>query len=86
MSSVQQKGKFSSLIIFSQSYEKLFLIDNKMLQAAAIARAYAAGQETPDCDPRKQADRENEGRLSGEQFTIVETPVFLINPRFLPKK
>ncbi|CAF1334609.1 unnamed protein product [Rotaria sordida] len=60
--------------------------DTKTVQAAVIANAHISGQETPDSDPRKRADRENEGRLSGDQFTIAETPVFHINPTVGTKK
>ncbi|CAF0739722.1 unnamed protein product [Rotaria sp. Silwood1] len=60
--------------------------DKKIVQAAAIANAHRSGQDTPDTDPRKQADRENEGRLSGDQFTIAETPAFHIYPTAGTKK
>ena len=38
-----------------------------------------AGVETPENDPHKKADRENIGWLSGDQFTISETPVAHMN-------
>ncbi|CAF1592373.1 unnamed protein product [Rotaria sp. Silwood1] len=47
--------------------------------AAAIAEAHIAHRETPDDDPMKKADRENEGWLSGDQFTITETPIAHLN-------
>ena len=47
--------------------------------AAAIAESHITGQEPPDYDPHKKADRENQGWLSGDQFTIAETPVAHIN-------
>ena len=50
-----------------------------MVQAAAIAKAHITGEETPYDDPHKKADRENQGWLSGDQFTISETPVAHIN-------
>ncbi|CAF1387959.1 unnamed protein product [Rotaria magnacalcarata] len=53
--------------------------EEKMLIAAEIAEARITGQETPDFDPRKKADAENEGWLSGDQFTISETPVAHLN-------
>ena len=55
------------------------LIDNKTELAAAIAEAHIAGRDTPENDPRKKADRENQGWLSGDQFTIAETPVAHLN-------
>ncbi|CAF1092701.1 unnamed protein product [Rotaria sordida] len=48
---------------------------NKTILAADIADAKIAGVETPAGDPRKKADAENQGWLSGDQFTIKETPV-----------
>ncbi|CAF0964717.1 unnamed protein product [Rotaria sordida] len=48
---------------------------DKTIKAAEIARAEIAGKETPACDPRKKADAENQGQLSGDQTTIAETPV-----------
>ena len=57
---------------------ELLLIDKTAL-AAALAEAHIAGRETPDNDPRKKADRENQGWLSGDQFTIAETPVAHLN-------
>ncbi|CAF3139004.1 unnamed protein product [Rotaria sp. Silwood2] len=58
----------------------------KTEQAAAIANANRIGQETPDSDPRKKADRENQGHLSGSQFTIAETPVFHVSATVGTKK
>ncbi|CAF4173026.1 unnamed protein product, partial [Rotaria sordida] len=52
---------------------------DKTAQAADIANAHRTGQETSDNDPRKKADGENQGWLSGDQFTIAETPVAHIN-------
>lgn len=52
---------------------------NKTVLAADIAEAHITGQETPENDPRKKADRENQGWLSGDQFTIAETPVAPLN-------
>ncbi|CAF2434083.1 unnamed protein product [Rotaria sp. Silwood2] len=49
--------------------------NDKTARAAEIARAEIAGKETPASDPRKQADAENRGQLSGDQSTIRETPV-----------
>ncbi len=56
-----------------------FFIDDKTIRAALIAEAHITGQETPDFDPHKKADRENRGFLSGDQFTISETPVAHLN-------
>ncbi|CAF2663765.1 unnamed protein product [Rotaria sp. Silwood2] len=53
--------------------------DDKTALAAAIAEAHRTGDDTLDIDPRKKADRENQGWLSGDQFTIAETPVAHIN-------
>ncbi|CAF1037965.1 unnamed protein product [Rotaria sp. Silwood1] len=50
-------------------------LTDKTIKAAEIARAEIAGKETPACDPRKKADAENQGQLSGDQSTIKETPV-----------
>ncbi|CAF1057529.1 unnamed protein product [Rotaria sordida] len=50
-------------------------ITDKTIKAAEIARAEIAGKETPASDPRKKADAENQGQLSGDQSTIKETPV-----------
>jgi hypothetical protein len=55
------------------------LIDSKTILAADIAEAHITGQETPENDPHKKADRENLGFLSGDQFTISETPVAHLN-------
>lgn len=55
------------------------LIDDKTVQAGLIAQAYRSGEEKPDIDPRAKADRENQGWLSGDQFTIAETPVAHLN-------
>jgi len=55
------------------------LIDNKTILAADIVEAHITGKETPENDPHKKADRENQGWLSGDQFTISETPVAHIN-------
>ncbi|CAF4750635.1 unnamed protein product [Rotaria sp. Silwood2] len=52
---------------------------DKAAFAAVLAEAHIGGYETPDNDPRKQADRENIGWLSGDQFTIAETPVAHLN-------
>ena len=49
------------------------------MQAADIAVAHITGKPTPDNDPHKKADRENQGWLSGDQFTIAETPVAPLN-------
>ncbi len=51
------------------------LIDEKTIRAADIAEAHITGQETPASDPHKKADAENLGWMSGDQFTISETPV-----------
>jgi hypothetical protein len=51
------------------------LIDAKTILAADIAEAHITGQETPANDPHKKADAENRGWMSGDQFTISETPV-----------
>ncbi|CAF4494389.1 unnamed protein product, partial [Rotaria magnacalcarata] len=48
---------------------------SKLAQASIIAQAHRTGEETPTSDPRKKADSENQGWLSGDQFTISETPV-----------
>ena len=45
------------------------------MTAADIADAKIAGKETPASDPHKKADAENQGQLSGDQSTILETPV-----------
>ncbi len=50
-----------------------------MILAAAIAEAHITGAETPENDPHKKADRENQDWLSGDQFTIAETSVARIN-------
>ena len=50
-----------------------------MIQAADIAEAKIAGKETPANDPHKKADAENQGWMSGDQFTIAETPVAPFN-------
>ncbi|CAF1104805.1 unnamed protein product [Rotaria sordida] len=50
-------------------------ITDKTIKAGEIARAEIAGKETPASDPRKKADAENQGHLSGDQSTIKETPV-----------
>jgi len=55
------------------------LIDRKTILAADIAEAHITGQETPEYDPHKKADRENIGFLTGDQFTITETPVAHLN-------
>jgi hypothetical protein len=55
------------------------LIEDKTALAADIAEAHIVGKETPDSDPHKKADRENIGWLSGDQFTISETPVAHLN-------
>ena len=52
----------------------LFL-DEKTIRAADIAEAHITGQETPANDSHKKADAENIGWVSGDQFTISETPV-----------
>ncbi len=52
-----------------------FLTDEKTIRAAEIAEAHITGQETPAFDPHKKADAENIGFMSGDQFTISETPV-----------
>ncbi len=52
----------------------MYLAD-KTIQAADIAEAKIAGEETPPSDPHKKADAENQGKLSGDQATIQETPV-----------
>ncbi|CAF4268789.1 unnamed protein product [Rotaria sp. Silwood2] len=62
-----------------QSTRSLIETYSKAAQTAAIFEAQMAGQETPDCDPHKKADRENQGWLSGDQFTIVETPIAHVN-------
>ena len=49
------------------------------MEEAAILEAEITGHDTPDCDPRKKADNENLGWLSGDQFTISETPVAHLN-------
>jgi len=51
------------------------LIDAMTIRAADIVEAHITGQETPANDPHKKADAENQGWLSGDQFTISETPV-----------
>lgn len=51
------------------------LIDEKTIRAADLAECHITGQDTPASDPHKKADRENQGWLSGDQFTISETPV-----------
>lgn len=56
-----------------------FSIDDKTVMAAIIAEAHITGQDTPDYDPHKKADRENQGWMSGDQFTISETPVAHVN-------
>ncbi len=53
----------------------LFLQDEKTILAADIAEAKITGEETPENDPHKQADAENQGSLTGDQTTITETPV-----------
>ena len=58
---------------------QFFLVVDKTVMAAAIAESHITGQEPPDYDPHKKADRENQGWLSGDQFTIAETPVAHIN-------
>ena len=50
-------------------------LDDKMAKAADIAEAKITGKETPADDPRKKADAENLGQLSGDQSTTRETPV-----------
>ncbi|CAF1387844.1 unnamed protein product [Rotaria magnacalcarata] len=52
---------------------------SKTILAADIAEARIAGIETPADDPRKKADAENQGWMSGDQFTISETPVAHLN-------
>ncbi len=54
------------------------LIDAKTIRAADIVEAHITGQETPANDPHKKADAENRGMMSGDQFTISETPVALM--------
>ncbi|CAF3765765.1 unnamed protein product [Rotaria sp. Silwood1] len=44
-----------------------------------VKREKSTHRETPDDDPMKKADRENEGWLSGDQFTIAETPIAHLN-------
>lgn len=51
------------------------LIGEKTIRAADIVEARITGQETPANDPHKKADAENQGWMSGDQFTISETPV-----------
>jgi hypothetical protein len=51
------------------------LIDEKTIRAADIAEAHITGQEPPANDPHRKADAENIGWMSGDQFTISETPV-----------
>ncbi|CAF3204483.1 unnamed protein product [Rotaria socialis] len=53
--------------------------DTKKLQSATPTNVHITGGDTPDSDPRSKANQENEGRLSGSQFTITETPAFYIN-------
>lgn len=55
------------------------MIDEKLIRAAEIAEAHITGHETPSFDPHKKADAENQGWMSGDQFTISETPVAPIN-------
>lgn len=50
-------------------------VADKTIAAADIASAEIAGKETPASDPRKKADAENRGQLSGDQATCAETPV-----------
>ncbi|CAF3825210.1 unnamed protein product [Rotaria sp. Silwood1] len=52
---------------------------DKTILAADIADAKISGHETPSTDPHKKADAENQGWLSGDQFTIRETPVAPFN-------
>ncbi|CAF1126160.1 unnamed protein product [Rotaria sordida] len=53
--------------------------DTKTMQAAATVEAHRTHHETPENDPRTKADTENIGWLSGDQFTIAETPVAHLN-------
>lgn len=57
----------------------IILSADKTVLAAQIVEAHITGQDTPANDPHKKADRENEGWLSGDQFTISETPVAHMN-------
>ncbi|CAF3553309.1 unnamed protein product [Rotaria sp. Silwood1] len=52
---------------------------DKSALAAAIAEGHRTGAEKPELDPRHKADTENQGWLSGDQFTIAETPVAHLN-------
>lgn len=61
--------------IHSNSWISFSIIDDKTIKAAQIAVAEATGKETPASDPRKKADAENQGQLSGDQATCAETPV-----------
>ncbi|CAF4357235.1 unnamed protein product, partial [Adineta steineri] len=47
----------------------------KSNRAAELAEAHITNRETPASDPHKKADAENIGWMSGDQFTISETPV-----------
>ncbi|CAF1132138.1 unnamed protein product [Adineta ricciae] len=49
--------------------------NEKTIRAAELAEAHITGQDTPANDPHKKADAENQGWMSGDQFTIAETPV-----------
>jgi hypothetical protein len=57
----------------------LLIADAKTIRAADIVEAHITGHETANSDPHKKADRENQGMLSGDQFTISETPVAHLN-------
>jgi hypothetical protein len=54
------------------------LIDEKMIRAADLVEAHLTGHDGVN-DPHKKADAENIGWMSGDQFTISETPVAPLN-------
>jgi hypothetical protein len=49
-----------------------------MIRAADLVEAHLTGHDGIN-DPHKKADAENIGWMSGDQFTISETPVAPLN-------